>query len=208
LTRRSTTLGCDMADDQEILKSTLRAVVDAMKVDYGEKFSRAYPDMSSLNEFKRRIFNRLKNFNPNDIADGYDEWTESERGKSFLPTLPELQECVEIAFKARKKRELDECIHHQVIEAPERPTIEIDASALLAEAMKNQKNDLTAEAREKMLAEHEALINLHRSQGKIAAPAFPQHECGVSYCRSPGTFTSSTKGAENFYCRKHYKENN
>jgi hypothetical protein len=186
------------------LQITLRSILSAMQADYPEKFKSRFKDQSLLDEFKKRIFQKVRHFDLAEIADGYELWIDSDRGKSFLPTIPELVECIE-KIKEDNQKALAKKLESERVAALPSPTIACDPLKLLSEAKNSLKSEITQQDRDEMIVAHEALLRLHEKN--IHHPKFDQskHGCAVAHCRKLGSMSTGLKGGGNFYCQEHYR---
>lgn len=186
------------------MQTCLISIYSAMKADYGAAFNSRFKTPEIWREFKRRVYVRVQGKNEHDVADGYEEWVCSERGKKYLPTLPELMECIEQCEKRRIKKLSDEAEADRISALPS-PTMQVNPLKMLAEAKENA--GISSTSMIERLAAHNALITIHLGRGLIRQPDFSEraHGCAISSCRKLGSLSSSTSGSESWYCQEHYR---
>lgn len=201
------------------LAKVIVSMVDAMRADYGDNFKRTFTDKEQLTQLKRRLYAKLKGLDLADIMDGYDKIT-SEK-KSFLPTIPEIVGATLHCQKERKKTERDKAeVLHLSILPPVKAVPESIAkdnlrklSEMFCDALGKAEMPETAKGKVDRLARlNEAVIrhefvmkSVFKNYGKQVIDL--DHNCSVSFCGKLGTFTASTSGASNWYCKEHYFKN-
>ncbi|NOU22150.1 MAG: hypothetical protein HOO93_10245 [Methyloglobulus sp.] len=77
----------------------IKTLVDVMRIDFGERFTRAFADAEQLKQLKRRLYAQLKPFDVCDITKGYEDLVRIKPG--FIPTIPEITDAVRQAAKLR-----------------------------------------------------------------------------------------------------------
>jgi hypothetical protein len=188
------------------LALAVKSIVDVMRNDYGERFTRAFADREQVRQLKRRLYAKLVAVDPRDIYDGYDELTEKNPG--FIPTVPEIVEAAHDAQKARFKREREQADVERVAALPP-PTVLADPKRvfnLMREALGKAKTHDTAEEREARLLrikQKQTELAAHFNPGGHTPPVLTKHQCAVAWCDAAGTFSVSKVGGEIWYCRDH-----
>lgn len=86
-------------DHDEALAKAVSSLVDAMRADYGERFTRVFVDASQLKRLKQRLYSRFVGAELIDIRFGYEQLAKTN--PSFVPTVPEIAESVRQAKKRR-----------------------------------------------------------------------------------------------------------
>jgi len=188
------------------LQITLRSILYAMQTDYPERFKSRFKEQNLLDEFKKRLFQKVKDFNINDIADGYELWIDSDRGKSFLPTIPELVECIEQIESANKKNKFAEIEASRIAALP-KPTMIVNPSELFLKAKEaaKKKAELTKDQRNELIIGHESLIRTFGDKIKKHNLTVQTHGCNVQLCRKLGTLSDNLRGSGPWYCLYHSK---
>jgi hypothetical protein len=201
------------------LAKVIVSMVDAMRADYGDNFKRTFTDKEQLTQLKRRLYSKLKGLDLADIMDGYDKIT-SEK-KSFLPTIPEIVGATLHCQKERKKAERDKA---EVLHLSTLPPVSVVPENVARDNLKKLREMFCdalskADSPETMQGKAERLVRLNQSflgheavmkrdfknYGKQVIDL--DHNCSVSFCGRLGTFTASTSGASNWYCKEHYFKN-
>lgn len=185
------------------LAQIILSIIESMRKDFVKNFESIYSADEDLRHYKRRLYDKLRGFPPEDIADGYELFFDQSRG--FCPTVPEL---VEFSKQAQKLRRQKEC-HKNDIEQREVQTdsvkINVDPLKLLVAAKEAAKaGDGSGYDRDGALKAHNALLTIHAL--KIFRPQFSDDKkCAVSFCHNLGVTSANTRGGGPFYCREHAK---
>jgi hypothetical protein len=173
-----------------------------MRTDFGRQFSVQFRTEDDLRQYKRRLYTKLRGFDVNDVADGYELFVDG--GKAFCPTIPELIEHVELAQKQRRQRELAAADVQRVTALPA-PTIQCDPLKMLAEAKRAAMTRRGGPSLADRLKSHEALLKSHAKNIKTREFG-PDKCCDVGHCKNPGALSHGTTGSGPFYCAKHYRQ--
>lgn len=177
-------------------------ITNAMKADFGRQYQVQFKTNEDLTQYKRRLYTKLRAFDINDIANGYESYIDS--GKTFCPTVPDLLECVEEEKKRRIQREQAATEVHRVATLPP-PTIQCDPLKMLADAKQAAQQRKDGPSMGERLVAHNALLTLHSKY--IKKREFGSEKCcEVGYCKKPGAFSHNTKGGGPFYCLEHYRQ--
>lgn len=199
------------------LAKTIVSMVDAMRTDYGDKFTRTFADKEQLTQLKRRLYEKLKGLDVADIMDGYDMVITEK--KSFVPTVPEIVAATLHCQKMRKKSEKEITHFESVALLPPGHKTEKSAAienmvkikAMLDNAFSNksesaEQKKTRLERLSEKLQEHEYVLkNDFRNYGKQVIDM--DHTCSVSFCDKLGKFTSGVSGAQHWFCNEHYFKN-
>jgi len=212
-----------LSDDP--LAKAVKSIVDVMRTDFGDRFTRTFSDAEQVRQLKRRLYAKLKGLVIADIHDGYDRLVESK--PNFVPTVPEIVEAVLYAKKLRLKAERESREAERIALSPPRPEVSESVAQgnlkkireLLGEASASmEKPETAAEKADRLVrladrlvrlaykaAAHEVL--LRRDCPEVGRTYLaPSHECAVGYCRDPGTRAHGKGG--NYYCTKHLRDEN
>jgi hypothetical protein len=193
--------------EPDLLAKTIVSMINAMSADYGRVFSKQFPDVDTLTNYKRRLYQKLKGLDLDAIVDGYELCI--KRNTKFCPTVPEIVESVLEVIKRNKKRDENQIEAIRVSTLPA-PTIECDPLVMLSDAKKNISAQLTQTSKERMekrrevLKNHEALLNCNRSKIKRHVASY-EHSCEVDGCNKAGGISSGITGHGNYYCAEHYR---
>ncbi|MDO9271370.1 MAG: hypothetical protein Q7T96_19885 [Methylobacter sp.] len=193
--------------ESDPLAKTIVSMINAMEADYGQTFIKQFRDAEVLKNYKRRLYQKLKDLPIDAIVNGYELC--AERNTKFCPTVPGIVECVLETVKRNKKLNANK-VEAEGITALPAPTIICDPLALLAKAKAasrtDSKEDKTAWMARKAeaLRNNEAVLILHGYNIKRRY-AQPEHLCVVNGCRDTGTLSNGTKGSDNWFCINHFK---
>jgi hypothetical protein len=199
----STELETRQANDP--LAQAIMSLVDVMRADFGERFTRTFVDDIQLRQLKRRLYRMLDGFVFEDITAGYE--TLVKHSPHFVPSVPEIAEAVKSKAIERKRAESENA--KTTLPPPVYAEL-VDAQEAIGNAVKNLKTHPDNEQdRVKRLSEalasHEALIAQHANSGKIRQPEVAFYECEFSGCQKPGSISHGTKGGGKFYCWEHFQ---
>lgn len=186
------------------LAMAVLSLVDAMRADFGSRFTRDFADNDQLTQLKRRLYGKLRGYSPGAILDGYE--TLVGLRPQFVPSVPEIAEAAKEA-QSRINRKLE---HQENIQAIEhKPKIDkpaIDVMQLLEKAKNEARRDLSAEKRKEAIVMHEQLIAACRASGEVKSVVFEhRHECAVPHCKKVGGISHGTKGDGEYFCAEHFR---
>lgn len=179
------------------LAMVIQEVTVAMKTDFGRQYQSQFKTDEDLRQYKRRLYTKLRDFDINDVADGYEIYVNSNKG--FCPTIPEFIACVEQAEKESRRRREAEIEVARVAALPP-PTVQCNSAEMLRQAKAKPKGDLQA-----ALKNHDAVlkINSHNIKSRRFGP---EHSCAIGFCQKAGALSHNTKGGGPFYCLEHYRQ--
>lgn len=190
-----------MTRDEKIKNDPLAMVIvevtKAMKSDYGRQYQSQFKTDDDMTQYKRRLYTKLRDYDINDIADGYELYVDS--GKTFCPTIPDLLEFVEQASKRRKQLEANAAEVSRIAALPA-PKIQCNPSELLRQARAKPTGNL-----EEVLRNHNAVLQInarHIQHREFGA----EHSCAIGFCKRLGSLSHNTKGGGPFYCIEHYRQ--
>jgi len=184
------------------LQKLIISLIDAMRADFGVAFQKQFSDPENLRQYKRRLYQKLRERDHRDVLDGYEVYVDS--APKFPPKIPELLGLFSDAEKRRLLAEKNASEAQNVTALPPPVTHECDPVAMLVEAKEAATGN--GANRDERLKAHEALINIHRGGGKIKArPDVSAHKCEHGMCHRAGTISSTTTGGGNFYCAEHFR---
>lgn len=194
--------GRQISDDP--LAMMIVSLINAMRFDFGHKFTSVFPDKETLRVYKRRVYAQCRNGEVEDLANGYELYLSGR--PEWPPSWPVLLGHVDQARNDRVKA-LQNKLEAERVAALPPPSVECDPVAMFAEA-KAKADALPAdrdERRSQLLQLHNATLSAHSDKIKHI---YAQHEqsCAVGFCKSAGVLSASTKGDGNFYCREHFRE--
>lgn len=184
------------------LARIITEVCVAMKTDFGRQYISQFKTDDELRMYKRRLYAKLRGFDLNDIADGYELFVDG--GRTFCPTIPELIEFTQQAERLRKQREKSAADVQRVTALPA-PKIHCDPLAMLAEAKRAAMTRRGGPSLVDQLKSHEALLKSHAKHIKTREFG-PEKTCDVGHCKNPGALSHGTTGGGPFYCAKHYHQ--
>lgn len=175
------------------------AIVDALQIDFGDKFLRAYNSEEQVRQLKRRLYKSLENFTESDITLGYEKCVKDN--PRFVPTIPEIADACQSVKAERLKRE-KELDKFEEIKNSNESKFQLPAPEVI-EKMREHK---TTGNLDKALAAHENLIATHKAAGLIKKPMQSEHWCKYPGCNQFGAFSNTSKGGEFWYCREHFRD--
>jgi len=192
-----------LTKDERIKSDPLACVIveitAAMKADFGRQYAAQFKSNDDLQLYKRRLYTKLREFEINDIADGYEKYIDS--GNTFCPSVPDLVEFSKQSEKSRKKKEQAQKEVSKVAALPS-PKKQCDPLQMLADAKKESNGGKSLA--EKLQA-HQALLTIH-SQHIFKHHYDGDKKCAVDFCDKSGSLSSNTKGGGPFYCKEHYRK--
>ncbi len=130
------------------------SLINAMRTDYGARFTKQFSDNEILRDFKRRLYKKLCKFDPRAIVEGYENLTEN--APKFCPTVPEIVRHVREANIILKRAEREK--NKARLISQQKTTYNCDPIKLLAEARVNCKKNINKSELIKIYEEHERLI--------------------------------------------------
>lgn len=194
--------GIQISDDP--LAQCIVSLTNAMRTDFGSKYKTQFPDVDTLRLYKRRLYSKLKEFEIQDIMNGYELFI--DENNEWPPTVPDMLNVIRRAKKERLKAEENMEEAKRVASLPQ-PKMTVDPLKILAKAKAGNhggSNEDWLERKAKILQNHEAVLVLHGD--RIVKPQIENGKtCAIDFCGKPAGFSSSTKGGENWYCKEHFK---
>lgn len=187
------------------LKEIIIDITNAMKSDFGKRYSEQFKTDEDLRQYRRRLYSKLRSEKIENIVDGYE--TLISKQHSWPPTVPELVDSIDqIAKEKTKKQKLIEEAEELARLPP--PTHSVNPLKMLATAKTAVEADNHSDWLERKalaLKNHESVIAVAKAQGKIRRGQHEaKHYCKFPGCDSLGAISNGTKGGENFYCQDHY----
>jgi len=200
-TSKTATLDSDLVE-------TIVQIVKAMRADYGRSFQTQFENDEVLRTFKNRLYSKLKGIPKNLIVAGYE--MALAQSPKFVPNIQQIVSCVVQAEKENKRIVKNKIEAARVAALPP-PTITCNPIQMLRDAIafiENDEKDLTKEEKRFMhhsrLRAHEDLIKAHTDKKELVV--HNEHKCVASFCEKPGALSHGTTGANNFYCKDHFRQ--
>lgn len=194
--------GQPISDDP--LAMMIVSLINAMRFDFGHKFTSVFPDKETLRMYKRRLSAQLRGGEAVDLANGYELFLAGR--PEWPPSWPELCRYFDKARAERIKQSANQAEAERIAALPP-PSVPCDPLAMLADA-KAKSESLPGDPvarRAQLLQLHQATLSVH-SDNIRRINARHDQACAVEYCQAVGVVSASTKGDGNFYCLEHYRQ--
>ena len=184
----------------------ITGMMKAMAADYGTVFKNQFQTEEDQTNFKRRLYVRLRDFNPKNIRKGYEH--AALASPKYCPNAMQVVAAVIELEKIDKKNEKNRKEAERIGALP-KPTITCNPMKMLRDAMRQIEIDELGmtkeekrEAHFKRLEAHNSLMAVHLSKEKQNAV---DQLCCVSFCDKPGVLSNTTSGNGSFYCIEHFR---
>lgn len=184
----------------------IQFLVRAISADFMHKFTSHFTSEQSIRDYKRRLRSLFEKYDAKLVYEAYEEYLDGN--PEWPPTNANLRAALEKADDRNKRAEKNREEAKRVAAIP-RPTVSVDPLKLLADAKakarpKNDSHEAWLKRKAEKLQNHEAVLVLHGD--RISKPEIWQDKtCSVDFCATPGVFSTSVRGGENWYCREHFK---
>ena len=186
-------------------KQVIVTLVNALKVDYGQQFNRAYATEEEVIIFKKRCWMAFKPFNSECILEAYDSLT--KESPQYMPNLQLIISRVKSTHNKREREDEQLAISEKQAALPP-PTHYVNSIQLLAEAKEatDNKGEPTQADRDDAMLKHDIIIANYTKQGFIRKPPNNNDsQCVVGRCNKSGALTDSLKGSDRWYCANHWQ---
>lgn len=184
------------------VKKAIVSLVMALEVDYAAQFKSAYGTDEQVRAFKNRLLEEFRGAGAvaDDVVNGYEAFISVPENAKFMPTLPQLLQCVGLAKAERLAKAKRTAEAESLVGLPAPKMVDCNPLAMLASA----KADGGKRSKAELLAEHEALINAHAARGLVRmVRGGAKDRCTVAGCHAVGSVSAGQRGGGNFYCVDH-----
>jgi len=198
----------DQVHHKNPVKNSIIIMINLMRIDYPEQFDKRFkPSLGkevsydALWQYKKRIYVEVKSFYPSAIINGYR--VSAKNSPDYIPKVQNIIAAIEAVDKEHKKSEIRRIEAERVSALPE-PSITCDPVQMFSDAKMKQNGLPTRVEMDARIENHRALLIIHGGKIKSIKPNGEQL-CKYGYCNNAGTFSTSTKGDGNFYCKEHFR---